>query len=122
MNPNIISKAISKAVEAKSEKTHEGYIMVNIRPGEKVSAMLDVLSHLNGKTPSEIIGQALSGKLAEYAASSPDHGSAILDALEQVMTDHGNPHENSALGILKKEGLVKISNPFIAKVALPKKK
>ncbi len=119
MNSNIISKAISKVVEAKSDKTYEGFIMVNVRPGEKVAAMLDVLSHLNGKTPSEIIGQALSVQLAAYAASSPDHAEAILNAAERVMTDLGTPHANCALGVLTKEGLVEVSNPFITKVVFP---
>jgi len=119
MSAGIFSKAIQSAVDAQSAKKYEDYVVVNVRPGEKVSAMLDVIAHLYGKSPTEFIAEALSRKLAEFAASSLSHGDAVLDAAETVMSNSGQPHRDSALGILMAKGLIETSNPFIRKIEFP---
>lgn len=108
MNSGIISKAISNIVEAQFDKKSEGFTMVNVRPGEKVSAMLDVLARLYQKSPSAVIADALSRKIATHAASSEMYADAILDAVGQVLLERGFLHEESALGILKEDGLIKV--------------
>lgn len=108
MNTGIISKAISNIVEAQFEKKSEGFTMVNVRPGEKVSAMLDVLAHLYQKSPSAVIADALSQRIATHAASSEMYADAILDAAGQVLLEREFIHEESALGILKEQGLIKV--------------
>lgn len=119
MSTGILSKAISNIIEDQSERNPEGFVMVNVRPGEKVSAMLDVIAHLYQKSPSVVIADALSQKIAAHAISSLTHTEAIIDAVGQVISENGNLHENSALGILEKKGLLTISrpNPFIELVA-----
>jgi predicted transcriptional regulator len=112
MNSGIISKAISNIVEAQSEKKSEGFTMVNVRPGEKVSAMLDVLAHLYQKSPSVVIADALSRKIAAHAASSEMYADAILDAAEQVVLENGILHKESALGILEEQGLINIRDRY----------
>lgn len=116
MSTGIFSKAIQSAVDAQSAKKYEDYVVVNVRPGEKVSAMLDVIAHLSGKSPTEFITEALSAKLAEFAASSLCHADAVLDATETVMAHPGQPHRDSALGILMAKGLIETSNPFKQKI------
>lgn len=113
MNTGIISKAIANIVEAQSEKKYEGFNMVNVRPGEKVSSMLDVISHLYQKSPSVVIADALSRKIAAHAASSQAYADAILDAAEQVVSEHGVLYKESALGILEEQGLLKVKNPYM---------
>lgn len=108
MNSGIISKAISNIVEAQFDKKSEGFTMVNVRPGEKVSAMLDVLARLYQKSPSAVIADALSRKIAAHAASSQMYADAILDAAGQVLLEREFLHEESALGILKEDGLIKV--------------
>ena len=112
MNSGIFSKAISNIVEAKTDQKSEGFTMVNVRPGEKVSAMLDVVSHLNGKSPSAVIAVALSAKIADFAASSKNNAQAILDASEKAIIESSYPHADSALGLLQKHGFLKIRNSF----------
>lgn len=112
MNAGIILKAISNIVEAQSEKKSEGFTMVNVRPGEKVSAMLDVLAHLYQKSPSVVIADALSRKIAAHAASSQMYADAILDAAGQALLEHGVLYKESALGILEEQGLLKIRDRY----------
>ncbi|TBW08061.1 hypothetical protein E0E52_09800 [Azotobacter chroococcum] len=118
MSTGILSKAISNLVEAQSEKKSEGFTIVNVRPGEKVSAMLDVIAYLYQKSPSVLIADALSQKIATHAASSLTHADAIINAAGQVISEHGILHENSALGILKKQGLLKVRNPYMKDIDL----
>jgi hypothetical protein len=121
MNTGIISRAISNIVEAQSEKKAEGFTVVNVRPGEKVSAMLDVIAHLYQKSPSALIADALSRKLAEHARSSLGHADAILEAAAQVVSRQGVLNANSALGILEKSGCIEVRNKYSLDINLPKK-
>ena len=50
MSRGILSKMIEEIGESQAEIRAEDYTMVNVRPGEKVASMLDLLSGLSGKT------------------------------------------------------------------------
>lgn len=113
MSSGILSKAISNIVEAQTDKKSDEFVMVNVRPGEKISAMLDVISYLYGKSPSIVIADALSHKIATFATTSQDHSDAILEATAQAISEHGHPNSDSALGLLEKHGWLKIKTPFI---------
>lgn len=117
MSNGIFSTAIKNAIAVHTETKTEGYTMVNVRPGEKVSAMLDVISHLHQKSPSMIIIDELSKKLAEYAVSSVDHAQPVLNALERLVQEEQshNINASSALGILKEQKFFVINtfNPFL---------
>ena len=118
MNESIISNALSSIIEAEDEHRAENFSMINVRPGEKVAAMLDILTHLSNKTPSALIADALSRKLAEYAVSSADHVDAVLGAAEIVLVSQGGFSHESALGLLQKKKILEVRNPFMRKIAL----
>lgn len=118
MNNGIFSQALSKMAEAESDKQSESFAIINIRPGPKISAMLDVACHINKKTPSALIADALSRKLAEYAASSADHVDAVLGAAEIVLVSQDEISPESALGLLQKKKLLEVRNPFMRKIVL----
>jgi hypothetical protein len=118
MSSDIFTKAISQLLDTRAGNKTEGYMVVNVRPGEKVSAMLDVLAHLYKRSPSEFVDNALSIKLADFAASSSDHISPILDVTEACMADKVAINQGSALAILEERGILQISNPFITKLDL----
>ena len=81
MSHGPISKLVSSLDQTVSEARAENYAMINVRPGEKVSAMLDVLSGVMGSTPSALLTDALSERLAEYAVSSEKNVDAVLSAV-----------------------------------------
>ena len=114
MSNGILSKLISEIGEAKAEARAESYTMVNVRPGEKVASMLDILSKLSGKSPSALVADEVSRRLAQFAASSMRNADAILDAAERAL-EQDNAYgfqDGSALDFLEKAGILKIENPF----------
>lgn len=113
MNKSIISNALSSIIEAEDEHRAESFSMINVRPGEKVAAMLDILTHLSKKTPSALIADALSTELAHYAYSSISHADAVLDAVEQALATQGMVNPECALGLLKEAKYIEIRNSFM---------
>lgn len=110
MSRGIISKVIEEIGEAQSEALAAEYAMINVRPGEKVSAMLDLVADLSGKSASAVVAEVLSSRLAEYATSSIDHIDAIMDAAEETLKQDGRFQTGCALDNLEKAGVLKVEN------------
>ncbi|WP_270666805.1 MULTISPECIES: hypothetical protein [unclassified Aeromonas] len=116
-----IMKGFISSIEiSENELQAEDYIMVSVRPGEKISAMFDVFSHLFKKTPSALIngGNAFSEQLARYAASNPLHGEVVLEAVEKAL-ESGFLSEGCALDLLKKNGVLELKNESFLKMIDP---
>lgn len=114
MTNGILSKLISEIGEAQADARAESYSMVNVRPGDKVAAMLDLLSKLAGKSPSALITDEISRRLADYAASATINADAIMDAAEHAL-ERENAYgfqEGSALDYLQKAGILEIEDPI----------
>jgi len=110
----ILSKLINEIGEAQADARSESYSMINVRPGDKVAAMLDLLSKLAGKSPSALITDEISRRLADYAASSTINADAIMDAAEHAL-ERENAYgfqEGSALDYLQKAGILAIEDPI----------
>lgn len=112
MSRGILSKMIEEIGETQAEIRAEDYTMVNVRPGEKVASMLDLVSSLSGKTPSAVVAEELSSRLAAYAVSSPPHAGAILDAAEKALTQNQMLQPGCALDILQKADVFELENGF----------
>lgn len=115
MTRGILSKVLEDIGDAQAEARAEDYGMVNVRPGEKAAAMLEILSSLSGKSPSALFTDVLSDRLAGFAIASPDNGPAILDAAEAALKRDGayGFQPDSALELLEKAGVLKIENSFL---------
>lgn len=114
MTNGILSKLINEIGEAQADARAESYSMVNVRPGDKVAAMLDLLSKLAGKSPSALITDEISRRLADYAASATINADAIMDAAEHAF-ERENAYgfqEGSALDYLQKAGILEIEDPI----------
>ena len=68
--------------------------------------MLHLLSRLSNSSPSEILTNAISEKLADFVLESPDHYRILKDFLSNG--EWRTPSANSALAILEKKGVLKI--------------
>ena len=86
--------------------------MVNVRPGEKVASMLGLVSALSGKTPSAVVAEELSSRLAAYAVSSATHAGAILDAAEEALKQNQMLQPGCALDILQNADVFELENGF----------
>ena len=89
MSIGILSNVIQAISEAQMEARAEQHIMVNVRPGEKVSAMLDLLAELSGKSATALVAEVISARLKAYAASSLEYADPIMDAAEQALKQDG---------------------------------
>jgi hypothetical protein len=113
MSKGVLTTIIDGIGGADAEQRAESYAMVNVRPGEKVAVMLDLLAKLSGKSPSALVTDEISRRLALYAAASTANTEAILSAAENVLKQGGGYgfQEGSALARLHSEGIVAIKGP-----------
>lgn len=118
MSLGIISKVIEEISEAQIYARAEHYTMVNVRPGEKVSAMLSLVAELSGKSATGLVAEVLSSRLAEYAVSSIEHVDAIMSAAEQVLKDDGMFQAGCAFDNLDKANILKVKNGFQKKIII----
>lgn len=114
MTGGILSKIIAEISDLNAEAKAENYAMVNVRPGEKVAVMLDIISQLSGKSPSALLTDKISKYLAHYAASSSSNATAVLDAVKSKIeeSNHHSFQENSALDYLEKAKIIEVVDPF----------
>ena len=112
MSRGILSKVIEEIGETQAEIRAEDYTMVNVRPGEKVASMLGPVSALSGKTPSAVVAEELSSRLAAYAVSSATHAGAILDAAEEALKQNQMLQPGCALDILQNADVFELENGF----------
>ena len=118
MSKNPISRLLQDLEDKASTRRAETYEMINVRPGSKISAMIELLAELRGVPVSSMLTDGLSERLALHAASDPQYVHAILDAAESFMTEHGEPSSESAFGHLVAQGLLKIEtdNPYLRQI------
>ena len=117
-----MTNSIHSTIISKLDETHDdvpaGYVMVNVRPGEKVAAMIDVLCKLSGMTPSALISDEIPRRLAAEVLLEENKGALYYIIEEIVGDDHSQEvkfapyqyqyryQEGSALYILTKEGKI----------------
>lgn len=112
MNSGIFSRLIEDNLRSEKEARTENYVMVNVRPGEKVGALLDLMSRLTGKTTSALMADKISEEIADYAASSIAHETAILDAAVKAIEQDGFWLEG-ALALLQERGIIQQLSNFV---------
>lgn len=105
MTEGILSRLIEEDLRKETEARSEEYMMVNVRPGEKVGALLELMSRMTGKTPSVLMAERLSEELAEHAQSSAAYGPAIFEAAAKALEQDGFWFEG-ALALLSERGVI----------------
>lgn len=84
------------------EDNEEAFITINVRPTEKILGMLDVITFLEGKSPTSTISKQFSQKLAEFLCSSKGNAPII-----QRIIDEDLPLYTGAVGILYENDVIK---------------
>ena len=98
MTNSIHSTIISKLpkLEEKHSVVPAGYVMVNVRPGETVAAMINVLCDLSGMTPSALVSDEIPHKLVAEALLETNSG-AVNEAAHKAAEDA----EKASQGLLE---------------------
>lgn len=107
MSKNLIT-SLRQDLEDKAHVRTEVFETINMRPGSKIAAMIELLAELRGVPVFSMLTDALSEKLAQHAASDLRHAPAILDAATAYIATHGDPSEHSALGLLLVHSILNI--------------
>lgn len=98
----MLSDLIAKINNAAYEANETSFTTINVRPNEKIIGMLDVISHLNGKSPTSTISKQFSQKLAEFLMSSKDNKKIISQMIENRIPFSGATlilHEEEAISL-----------------------
>lgn len=105
MTRNIFSDSLSAINENNCiNNDTDDYVLVSVRPGDKVSSLIDVLTEMNNnKLPLFKLTDLLSRELAEFSVSRTEHAECVA----KVAQNHMWFDPRSALGILQKNGCIK---------------
>lgn len=110
MKNSVFGEALYNLAQAEIEGNTNDFVMINMRPGDKISAMLEVLAMIQKKSPTAIIAEALSMHIAHHAMSSPIYADAIIRSANKL--GEYRIEEGTALSILKENGLLEEISRF----------
>lgn len=108
MKNSQLNNAIYNMLKDVEENKTDGYTIINVRPGGKINALLDIFCLVTKKTPSAFITEHLSDELAQLAKSSKDNAQAIAQAAQEFPL----PSKDSALGILNTDKIYTVKSGF----------
>ena len=113
MAPRKMSGLTSGILAAASSRGATGddmYIALSIRPGDKISALLDILSRLTSKSGAEYASDGMPESLFLYLTSSEERLELAAMQISAILL-RGEPlQEGSALDLLVRRGVIEIGN------------
>lgn len=84
------------------------YIALSVRPGDKISALLDILSRLTSKSGAEYASDGLPESLFLYLASSEQRLELAAKQISEILL-RGDPlQEGGALDLLVRREIIEI--------------
>lgn len=84
-NTEFLNSKIQEIAESQEINESNDFVMINVRPGDKMAAMLDIFTILNGgKLPLLSISDGISEQLANFLGSNKDH----IKILSENMPDY----------------------------------
>lgn len=110
MSNGIFNDSLNAIIEANfANKEFKDFSIVSVRPGPKISAMIDVMTEMNqNKLPLAKLTDLISVELANFVQARKEHADCLHEAAESIQyASFQSPDENSALGILSKQKLIK---------------
>ncbi len=112
MTKKPITRLRDDLMEAASSRRADSYEMINIRPGSKIAAMIELLAELRGVPIASMLTDSLSDQLAAYAAADRGRLSVVLDVTADLLAEDEHPSEQCAVGRLKDQGILKIETEY----------
>lgn len=106
-NKNLISSIIENSRE-KHDGDEDPFIPLSIRPGAKISELLEILSNLTSKSPSEYAGDGVPEALFLYILSSEEKLELASQQILTVLSEGGVIQKGSALNLLIERGVIEV--------------
>lgn len=97
-NTEFLNSKIQEIAESQEINESNDFAMINVRPGDKMAAMLDIFTILNGgKLPLLSISDGISEQLANFLGSNKDH----IKIISENMPDYEEINKsNNAFNLL----------------------
>lgn len=103
-----LSSAILAKVSSQGATGDDMHIALSIRPGGKISALLEILSGLTSKSPAEHASDGIPNSLFLYLVSSEERLELAAREISDILK-RGEPlQEGSALDLLVREGVIEV--------------
>ena len=105
MSNHIFIDSLNAIIESNfANKESKDFSIVSVRPGPKISAMIDVMTEMNqNKLPLAKLTDLISVELANFVQERKEHADCLHEAIKNIQYARD---ENSALGILSKRKLI----------------
>lgn len=104
LSTNILANA-----SARGSPDDDPYIALSIRPGDKISAMLDILSKLTSKSGAEYASDGMPESLFLYLASSEERLELAAKQISEILLRGDRLQEGSALELLVKRRVIEVT-------------
>ena len=88
------------------------YKVLSVRPGSQLSALIEVLAFLDGKSSSEFICSNFSKALHDFTLMSKEHTKPLQKSVEQSLKKSPKHvfKKESSIGMLEEEGVIKVQS------------
>lgn len=107
-NTDLISGIMAKAADKRpSDASH---IPLSIRPGDKISALLDIVAKLTSKSPAEFASDGLPESLFLYLVSSEARLEFAATQIKEILQKGEQLQEGSALALLVERGVIEVKS------------
>lgn len=100
--------SLVESLSAPPPTARETSIPLSIRPGDKISSLLEILAELTATSPAEYASTGLSESLFLYLASSPDRLALAARMISDCLQRGESLQEGSALDLLVRRGVIEI--------------
>ena len=108
----IQNKALNEGIL--KAKTKDSYKFITVRPSSSLTALIEVLAFLDGKSPSEFICSNFSKALHDFTLMSKDHVEPLQKSVAQSLKNSPKHlfKQESAIGMLEEEGVVTVKSNY----------
>jgi hypothetical protein len=84
------------------------YVTLSIRPGDKISTLLDLVAKLTSKSPAEHASDGMSESLFLYLVSSEETLEFAANQIRDILIRGEHIQEGCALDLLVRRGVIDI--------------
>jgi hypothetical protein len=106
--PDLASNILANA-SSRETVGEDAYISLSIRPGDKISALLEILARLTSRSPAEHASNGIPESLFLYLTSSEKRLELAAGQISEILQRGEQLQKGSALDLLVRRGVIEIS-------------
>lgn len=91
-----------------SPKNDEAFIPLSVRPGDKISSLLEIIAKSTSKSPATYASDGISEALSRYMASSRPALDVAAAQITKILEEGGELQKGSALALLVERKIIEI--------------